>query len=444
MKYLNHQSKKTMTCQPGATTGFPLRLAQKLQSDWPATTGDQLKKGIQQLQTPTDITIQSAAPQQVIITVTQTPTLFQVSGLDSAANGTTITYKNARYICSTVLSIVQNQHPNFLNPSYKVQYEAILAFQIQKKESSLPDIILMCRPVIFDSWSSSPFWEAINDASQKPGSTKQTVLDMATLFGKSKDAPLMPMTTYETCLPVKLIDTKETNTLTVRVYVCSDPVTINAGNGLKKCSSVKKYSFVTVGLGPASLFDATTLQFKDGLGPEGFPSGVRENLIPNSSPGPLTAFTEVISKITYQVPEPSPVIEGFTNTNTSYKCYTIDPNKDIDDKNQILIDPTTGKPLADQMKQMRSNAGIDISGLPEGSSGGLMPGDIEYIFFIFAVSIGSILLFAYLGYVAYLLINKEDFHNGLYHGVIWIVLFLGLFLFGYFIGEKEKQKNTPK
>ena len=153
-----------MQCQSGDMTGFPLRLSQSIFSDWPATkdTNNQLRKLI----VPTDFTVNWGHPTtSAQISVTQAaasnnlPGKFLITGFDTISDGTTLSYGNAGYTCSRVLSIVQNQHKT-LNQGGDALYELVLAFQIANKSDNptSPDVILLTRPIVFSSnYQSFPF-----------------------------------------------------------------------------------------------------------------------------------------------------------------------------------------------------------------------------------------------------------------------------------------------
>lgn len=362
----------TTSCQSGDTTGFPVRLAQSLHTNWPATKD--LEQKLKDITVPTDFTVQWGPPtQSTQISVRQTtakngvPGVFQISGISTITDSTSLTYGNARYNCSGVLSIVQNQHPTFSRES-EAQYEVILAFQIINKSynPSSPDVILLCRPIIFSkTYNSSPFWSAVDEACAKD-KPQNVALDMSTLFGYNNSI-LLPMITYQTCLPVKLLKYKSQpysyGSLRMRVNVVTEPIYMVASeNGLGKCSVIRKYTLVTLGSGPISVFNEassnTILQFRDGFGKDLFPiQNTQENLVPGYTNTSITAFEDVIHTIEIQVPEAflgkslaeiadAKKLETVTPKKKAFKCYTVDPSKDIKG-DQIMIDPTTGEPLKD-------------------------------------------------------------------------------------------------
>jgi hypothetical protein len=161
-------------CRDGDTIGFPQRLSQRLDSTWPATSDAQGQ--LRKLVVPTDFTIQwgGMQTQSVKIDVTNTigtygkPGVFQIRGINTITDATTINYGPASYSCSSVLSIVQNQHKTMSSDNNSL-YEVILAFQINNKSinPSSPDIILLCRPLVFtSSASNTPFWSAVFAAAK--------------------------------------------------------------------------------------------------------------------------------------------------------------------------------------------------------------------------------------------------------------------------------------
>lgn len=357
-------------CRSGDTTGFPVTLAQSLYTNWPATANAQGQ--LQKLVVPTDFSIQwqNNGSQVSNISVRQTlnsaagPGVFQISGFDP--DGSTITYGPAVYQCSGVISIVQNQHPNFVQGG-NAQYEMILAFQIRNKNinPSSPDIILLCRPLSFQtSGSNTAFWNAVNSATTYGAPQNNIAIDMSSFFGYNSSMP-MPMVTYQTCLPVKLFNNGQYSygSLKIRVNVVPQPIYIVATEtGLGKCSSINKYTLITTNNGPIDIFGrGNLLQFRDGFGTDLYPSDTTKmNLVPNPPPGAISAFADVLQKFQFLVPEAflGRSLSDIANAKTpppvkpkkkAFKCYTIDPTKDIVG-DQIMVDPTTGQSLKDTLK----------------------------------------------------------------------------------------------
>jgi hypothetical protein len=378
-------------------TGFPLRLSLSIFSDWPATkdTSSQLKKLI----VPTDFTVNWGHPTiSAQISVTNTaasgnlPGKFQINGFDTVADGTTLSYGNAGYTCSRVLSIVQNQHKT-LNQGGEALYELVLAFQIANKSDNptSPDIILLTRPIVFSpNYQSFPFLSTVDLAAVRK-TPQATGLDLSTLFGYNS-AILMPMVSYQTCLPVKLTNTNSSpyetmiGSIRMRVNVVMQPLYVNpSANGLGLCSSINKYTLVTE---PKKLVDIflynyknqvfgggvntnVYIQFKDGYGTDGFPAPLQaasksNYLVPLAQSSNISAFSDVIQKIQVLVPEEfigkslaeisnSKNLPASSSKKKKFKCYTIDPNKDIVN-GQIMIDPTTGKSLKDTLDQGAKDA----------------------------------------------------------------------------------------
>ena len=460
MNYFTGINKETMSqqnCQAGDTSGFPVRLAQSLYTEWPATDRAQAK--LQKIIAPTDFTVQWGPPaQSARISVTYDQTHFQIRGIQTVANATTLTLGAATYSCSEVLSVTQSQHRTFSQDPNAI-YEVILAFQIRNKSlnPSAPDIILMCRPIVFSEVNSSPFWVAVN-TSVKRREPQTTSLDMSTLYGYDQST-LMPMITYRTCLPVKLHNYKGATpfkgSISVRVHVVPQPIYMIADEDMKsQCSLVSKYILVTEPRRPVDMFDGasanTRFQFKDGLGSdEGFPSNTNDQFVPQTTPTPISAFADVIQKFQILVPEAflGKSLAEISATGTpapppkrkkAYKCYRINPEKDI--KNgQILVDPETGQSLSKTLEQKElEDAGGDPSLVDDvDTSSGLMPGDIQQILFIVLTVLGTITLLAYFMFVVHTVMFRKDFHNGIIHFVIFIVLLFGLVVFGILFGKND-------
>jgi hypothetical protein len=63
----------------------------------------------------------------------------------------------------------------------------------------------------------------------------------------------------------------------------------------------------------------------------------------------------------------------------------------------------------------------------------MMAGDIEHILVVVTTVLGSILLFAYLGFIVHSILFRENgFHDSFYHMFIFLVLFSGLVIFSIF------------
>jgi hypothetical protein len=463
-------SSKQCDIGGGTTTGFPINITPSI-SALLSKSYDTSNNQIQNLIVPTEFTVDwGTSSTDAQITVTQTsasgnnPAICRISGLDSITAGASITYGNARYSCSNVLSIVANQHSKLnLISGKQAQYEVILAFQINNKRDnpSSPDIILLTRPIVLTeagdpAAANTPvFWSSVNALMSQLSSTissksQKIQLDMTKMFGYNSNT-LMPMLSYQTCLPVKVINSLSNpaffiGSLTMRVNIVINPIYIaaTATEGLQKCLAVTKYTLVTKGGGPLDIFTSnsfqfntganTFIQFKDGFGSDGFPeSGTVNNLVLSTSTS-VTTTEELMKKIEIVVPD-SLLGKSITDVsaastlpvtakplNTRFKCYSIDPTSDI--KNgQIMIDPTTGKTLTDTLQQQSSAASgfININA----PTPGILPGDVEEGLVITVIVIFSIILSGYASFIIY---------NFLYQGIppssIWFHCFIfGLILF---------------
>jgi hypothetical protein len=332
----------------------------------------------------------------------------------------------------------------------------------------------MCRPIVFSSSpdvTTPPFWSTVNTGALNPGVAQPPVkCDLSNIYGYDSTT-LLPMVTYQSCLPVKLFNyasnwpqNSKTGSILIRVNVVTQPIYIKVDpKVIATCSSITKYTLVT---DPKRVIDVfpdmplgagSVIQFKDGLGPEGFPNTSRtpgtrasNNFQPLAPSSSLSAFADVIKKIEIQVP-PSLLGQSLTTISTAtlpptkpakkkaFQCYRINPDKDIVG-DQIMVDPTTGKPLTDTMKAEEAAAsGLDPSLLgvtaPTVSSG-LMPGDVEEILSIVFIVIGSIILLLYAIYIGNLVYFRNEFQSGIawyYHLIIFSVILLAVILTGIFM-----------
>lgn len=447
----------TTQCQPG-TVGFPLAISQTLNSVWKGKELSEVIAKLKSVTVPNEYTVNWPSPTNANISVVKpTPTnnVLQITGLDTYTNGTTMTYGDASYKCSNILSIVQNQHSFFSNEVAK--FEAILSFQITNKNSnpSSPDIILFCRPLSYaDSYTNPPMWTDIDTAASK-GAPRNTAIDLSSIYGYNSSM-LMPFITYQTCIPAKLIGSGSptVGSLRIRVNVVIQPLRLNL-TSRDLSTSVRKYTLPTnpVSLFPSNSLSQLTLQFKDGYGNNGFPSHKRTNLNFAFSTTTESDFDVILSKIQVQVPEAflGKSLDDITSASTApskpsgkkaYKCYTIDPTKDIVD-GQIMVDPTTGEKLADTQKEMQIGGEIDVS-----EPNVILPGDFESFLTTTLTVLGTLGLFGYLLFIV--LEGRKVFHDQLpgtysnlfYHVGIFILLVIALILFGIYLEKPAEDKHS--
>lgn len=454
-------------CDSGSTSGFPINISNSI----PSLLSNSSNK-LQNLIVPTDFTLNwGYSILNGPITVRQTGTVCEITGFNTITDPTSIVYGGATYYCSNVLSIVANQHRNLkLNPGIDSQYEVILAFQIYNKQlhPSSPDIILLTRPIVLTSpgdpaaAETPEFWKTVDGLISSPTANNQVSnFDMSTIFAYSGGKVLMPMISYQTCLPVKLIKTSPApstafGSLTMRVNVVLNPIFIEGtASGLGKCSSVINYTLVT-SAGPLDIFNTlqsnnwTSIQFNVELDQTGpiFPIPSTTNLIPLKSSYSITSLTDILQKLEIVVPDQLlgksiPEISNTTtlasstpvsvnSTNTRYKCYTIDPKVDIVN-GQIMIDPTTGQSLQDTLAVKRSQLSGGLTDLTAGLElppSGILPGDVEQALVITAIIIFSLILVFYAGYIIYNTVYNEEltykflFHFLIFGGIIVFLVYL--------------------
>jgi hypothetical protein len=460
------------SCDPTGVTGFPLNVSASA-SPLLSKTNDKL----QDLIVPTEFTVswgQFLSDVSLIINktsgTTAVPAVCQISGFSDLASQTTMVYGNARYSCSGVLSIVQNQHKHFnLNMGKQALYEVILAFQIQDKSSnpSSPDIILLTRSIVFTTADDPAavnvpvFWTKVNKMMESPTENPQTNLDLATMFGYNSNT-LMPMISYQSCLPVKILNGSSASSfsgsLTMRVNVIINPIYVVATDtGLGRCSVVDKYTLIT-NSGLINIFANSRaediMQFNTEFSNSGpiFPNSSETYLTLTKSSYAITSMDDIAQKIEIVVPDPllgRPLAEiasatilpaSVTSsqvTNTKFKCYSIDPKKDIVD-GQIMIDPTTGLPLENTLEQesLARTGGIAIPSLP---SSGISPGDIQEAIVITMIVIISTVLFIYAGYIIYNFIYNMDIPVStiIYHCLGFVCILIMLVLFSVYVKKPK-------
>jgi len=469
------------------TTGFPINVTQNLFNPWPGGYNPADPKVANQLVVPTDFSVAWAPKTTLQVSVDDTLSQFQILGLDSTANANTnITYglgsDIASYHCQPKLSLVKIQHANLVPQSPATQ-ELIMTFKIKdsqnkKDNPSSPDIILLCRPVILAGNTNigSEFWKAVNTAALNK-SRVQTTYSAAENFTYSDGSTLLPMISYQTCIPTRLIggpNAPKDGSVRIRVHVVTQPLSIpSTESGSGKCSAVPRFIMPVNGL--VDIFGQagyTRVQFTNGVEADG---------VTNKYPTPTTPISDsltlslpsatqivswessagigsVLQTFQYLVPETFlgkslSEISGMTTVpdapakKKAFKCYTIDPKKDVVD-DQILIDPTTGRSLQDTMNQQALDASGGDPALAAALAGqaaqetGILPGDIEQIVLIIFSTVGGIALLAQLFYVLRLFMANNS-HDGLYHLIYFVIAFILIFVISFLLSEGARNKSAP-
>lgn len=481
----------SLVCQAGDTQGFPVRLTQSIHTQWPGTGGNKIENLVQ----PLDFSIRwgssgSRVPLMASFNGSSAAPYLHVRGFDSIANGTTLIYEGASYRCSDVLSICDIQHSTLSqgNPLY----EAILAFQIEnpRDNPSLPHVFLMCRPLTLGGKYRPPeqrreqfsrdqcgrlqgggtyvvpnpeyidAWQAINVSVRTNDaiSAKFNPKDLFT-YGNNE---LLPLVSYQTCLNTQT--EKGTGSIRVRVCVVLSPLSVPADNDniIAQCKMVRKYQLITSPKRLTDLTDSSRFAFKKG---SSFPA-TGNWFYPEPASGLIGDYAQVMLKFQILVNAAlydqvkgqyakggaesldSLVSQPRRQTSArSAKCYRVNPDKDIRN-GKIIVDPATGQPLSQTLSQdALDSAGGDpdlaaaLSNAPENP--GIMPGDIQKIVVICVSVFGGLLLAAYLGYILHMVFALKAFNRAFTHGIIFVLLLVGLVIFGVFFSDgTEPQEDN--
>jgi hypothetical protein len=447
-------------CQAGDIEGFPLTISQTLRSAWPGVALNDVYNKIQKITVPNQYSVNWSNPtygNMINVVKPATPNgVLQITGFDSYAQQTTLTYGGASYRCSYIMSIVQNQHRLLLDNTNS-NCEIILSFQITNKNEnpSSPHVILLCRPLIISPGKNNlPLWSAI-DTACSTSTPQSTTVNLSSIY-TFNNSVLMPFISYQSCIPVKVIESDKENiqSLRIRVNVVMQPLYLTL-ESVELNTSVTKYTLPT---NPAGIFSQgslsePTIQFKDGGGPYGFPIHKNTNLKLSLPTIPINDIDTVLKKIEVQVPEDflgkslndissATSIPPVISKKKSYKCYTIDPKKDIVN-GEIMVDPTTGQNLDSAKAQIYGNNNV-----PQGTNLelGIMPGDAEYALSVTVTVIGVIMLIAYLIFIV--LKGREIYTIGgnygdfLLHVISFIIIFIILIIFGAFVENPAKAKRN--
>ena len=352
-----------MQCNTSALNGFPLIPSKKVELDNLNFT----EKNLRKITFPTNFSVQWPAATDTKITISNTEDIFEINGISSITANTSLVFGNAKYDCSEKFSILKNQHGKFCRE--EALYELILSFQISNKQDnpSSPDIFLITRPIVFsDKNTPSEFLNDVNSAMGKTNKTKTTNLDISKLIAYDSKS-LLPMYSYQTCLPVKIINNKSIpevfiKSIVMNVNVIMQPLYVNVKNpssGIGLCSNVTYYTLTS---NPLNIFlsnpekygmsgtldnSKVNIQFKDGYSTDGFPKNMNSNNLTLNISSKVN-FSELIKKITILLPEVfikseatfaeysntkiiTDTLEGFTSTTPGLKCYAVDSARDIKD-----------------------------------------------------------------------------------------------------------------
>jgi len=464
------------------TTGFPIRLSQNIFNPWAGGYNPSDPKVTNQLVVPTDFSISWGPKTQVEVSVDNSQNQFKINGLESANTATTLIYGSANYYCQRTLSIIKIQHANLTQAKDATQ-ELIMAFRIKnaqekKNNPSSPDIILLCRPVVLisNTNSGSEFWRAVNNSVLKNNRvlTSYNAAENFTYDGSVANPILLPMMTYETCIPTQLLSStnppKEGSTR-IRVHVVTRPLNIASDDdGTGTCRRVLGFIMPINNL--ADIFGEnkyTNAQFTNGTSADGttktYPAAttpLSDSLTVNlASPIEIGSWQSssgigtVLQTFAYLVPETfmgkslSEIAAMSTNPKgpsikKAFKCYTIDPRKDVVG-DQILIDPTTGQTLTDTMRQEVLDSSGGDPALAAALAGnaipndGILPGDIENTFLVIFSIIAGIALIAYAFYILRFF-GVGNYKEGSYHTLGFFVMFF--IIFGISYGSSVSSKRT--
>jgi len=438
----------------GTNIGFPIKLNQNIFDKWTGSAD----ANIDNLIAPMNFSVAwTTSNQQQPIKVTISDS-FDID-IQNIANGTTLTIgEGAVYSCSSNLSLIQIQHGTLCQTKAAAQ-EVIMSFTINNKNSnpSSPDVILLCRPVVlYDAGSeNNTFWSKVNQSAKTGNSIANgmNASDIQSIYAYNSTT-MIPMITYDTCIGTRLKGTGVsplTGSLRVRVHVVPRALYIpSVTDGTGKCTNMNKYIFTDRIINIFNQSGYNIVQFNTGLNT--FPTNTNNNLKALAPSSSITAWLDVEQRFQYLVPEDflgksasdiakMDSIPKSSPSKKQYKCYTINPEKDI--KNgQILVDPATGESLDDAKKrQLLDSAGGDASlalALAGGQvqNNGIKPGDIEYIAMIVISTVGGLLLLLYM----YHIINL--FMSGNPDKWIHLIFFISAFLVLFFI--TVGLSNDPK
>ena len=446
-------------CQ-GATVGYPLKLNRNIfDSGWMGAPNSERQKLI----SPVDFEVNWASAGYMSIQALSDISRFQVTGIDNYTNQTTITYGRGSDVSSYTalprLSLTNLQHIAFANQGSAPSQEATLAFTISSsskaRNPSAPDVVLLCRPIVLQPGVNpvGSFWRGVNESAKGDGSNQIVNVDLSSIYTYGGSNPILQtMMTYETCIPTQFIgygQVPKIGSISIRVHVLNNPLYIYSDTtGTGKCSSIRNYVFPGEISRMIPFNGYTGIQFATGMAANGsgyeFPDAKTMNpgLTPLASSAMISTWPDVLKQVEFLIPEAflgksladiekSTVVPVKKAVRKNFKCYTIDPKKDIVD-GQIIIDPLTGESLKDTlMRDALDSSGGDpaLAAALAGqavSQTGIMPGDVEEAIFLTVSIVGAIFLVGYFFYVCRLFMDDVPGKlNHLMYLIIAVAILIG-------------------
>jgi hypothetical protein len=81
---------------------------------------------------------------------------------------------------------------------------------------------------------------------------------------------------------------------------------------------------------------------------------------------------------------------------------------------------------------------VTVSGTANAATSGILPGDIEQVLTIIAISLGTITLLAYMGFIVHMVLYRENgMHDSLPHVLGFIACFIGLVVFSVYAEKQD-------
>lgn len=454
--------------------GFPLTLIRNISSpDWNI---DKVKRD--RIISPIDFDVTWSSKKTSKIKVVSDLTKFQITELNTYTDNTSITYgigsDLVTYTALPILSITSIQHAQFANLGSSPTHEIILAFTLRSTDKSkspmAPDIILLCRPAILtESQPVDPFWKAVDDATKATASANgtETSIDLASIYtydGKT----LQSMFTYESCIPAQFkpnsSNSLQPGSILVRTHIVPTPLSITLGASAKgKCQALNTKYSMPLQIKTLISYDQSTAHVvynfgTDRSGSNAFVYPPDANVfIPIPAPRISDWDSEVSKKVIYLVPEAflgkslaeiakATIVPKRASINRQYKCYTIDPTKDIVE-DQIMIDPTTGEDIRSMMEREANEVSGGDPALSAALAGrtsksDISSQDIEETMLYIVGFVGGIFIVAYFSYVIRNFMDNltDKYYHFVTFTCIMIVYIVTMILVGRSVDNKKNKK----
>jgi hypothetical protein len=246
------------------------------------------------------------------------------------SSGSSLTYNKSIYVALPYISLINIQHKNLIRSNNTgPDKELAWAFKYTSSNNippvNIPNLILICRSSQFtENLRVDSFWQAADSSfATNKQSQIQSSYNIKWLF------PTNEFNVYETCMKVG-----NNSNYRIRVYVIPSilqiPRPASGSSTQDKCAALVNLSLIM----------------------DDSPFNQKEILLEKMTGNVVTSWDDVKKYIQVQKEglQNNSNITPVSSPKKNFKCYTIDPNKDIIG-DQITIDPATGQSLSEYLRE---------------------------------------------------------------------------------------------